>query len=333
MMHPEDRGDRVGTAFREGVFNCTMCGKCEKVCLKDQPPPIPIPEMVMERLRQDAVEGGMTPLPYKEFTKLVQETGRIIPLKDKPLLERLPEIVDVKNPVKEVALFTGCLIDYNLQNSGLALTKILNKNKVRIHIPKEQQCCGSPFFRNGQPGIGRNLVKINTKIFEALKVETVVTACAECGATLKKDYPKILGRDPEFKVMDITEFLANEIDLDTEKMKELKMTVTFSDPCYLKTWQGISKEPREILKKIPGLKLVEMENSDACCGAGGGLRLGNPDLSMEIAKTKIPMILESSAQAVVTSCPWCQLNLIDGLEDKGPEVLNLVELLERTYSK
>jgi fumarate reductase (CoM/CoB) subunit B len=90
-----------------------------------------------------------------------------------------------------------------------------------------------------------------------------------------------------------------------------------------------------VLKKIPGLKLIEMKRSDACCGAGGALRLTRKDLSDIVAKKKGEFIGESNAQAVVTTCPWCQLNIEEGLqnipEEKRPKVLNLTEILEMAY--
>jgi fumarate reductase (CoM/CoB) subunit B len=134
-------------------------------------------------------------------------------------------------------------------------------------------------------------------------------------------------------VVDISEFLAD--NLNTEDMKPLNMRVTYHDPCHLNRVQGITKEPREILKKIKGLEFVEMEEPDQCCGAGGGVRAGKPEIAEALGKKKAEMIKKLNVDAVVTICPFCQINIDAELKKEGIDipVLNILKLLEMAYEK
>jgi len=162
----------------------------------------------------------------------------------------------------------------------------------------------------------------------------VVTLCAGCGSTLKNDY-----KEREFNVMDITQVLDK---IGPLKYKPLEVKVTYHDPCHLRRGQGVYKEPRSILKKIPKLKYVEMEIPDQCCGAGGGVRSGKPKISMAIGMRKARMIHNADVNYVITVCPFCEYHIKDSLDKflnedmenkrknlKNIEVMNIVSLLDR----
>ncbi|MBV1768191.1 MAG: succinate dehydrogenase/fumarate reductase iron-sulfur subunit, partial [Methanobacterium sp.] len=148
-------------------------------------------------------------------------------------------------------------------------------------------------------------------------------------ATLKKDYPKY---GVNFNVVDISEFLMK--NLDTEKMHPVPMRVTYHDPCHLSRGQGITIEPREILKKIKGLEFVEMEEPNQCCGAGGGVKSGRPELAYKLGKKKAEMIKKLNVDAVISICPFCQYHIQDTLQKEGLgniKVMNILELLDMAY--
>ncbi|MEN6294087.1 MAG: heterodisulfide reductase-related iron-sulfur binding cluster, partial [Methanobacterium sp.] len=168
----------------------------------------------------------------------------------------------------------------------------------------------------------------NKEVFK--DYDTIITVCAGCGATLPQDYPKV---GVNFNVVDISEFLFD--NLNTEDKKPLNMKGTYHDPCHLNRVQGINKEPREILKKIKGLELVEMEKPNQCCGAGGGVRAGKPEIASELGKEKAEMIKKLGVDAVVTICPFCQINIETELKKEGINipVLNILKLLEMAYEK
>ncbi len=346
-MDPRDCEDRAKEGFDEGLYCCTSCGKCAEVCPKE----INTFGSAIEKLREIACKEGVGPLPvHKDIKELIKSTGRSVkPLgkgpfgegflkavaenkiritsKDKDLKDK-SNSKESKTHRPKVALFTGCMVDYRLPEIGVALLKVMEYNDVDVVVPTDQVCCGSPLLRTGQTDAFPDLVMRNKEVFK--DYDTIVTVCAGCGSTLKNDYP-LYGAD--LNVVDISEFLAKR--LNTKDMKPVNMRVTYHDPCHLVRGQGISKEPREILRKIKGLEFVEMEIPDQCCGAGGGVRAGKPEIAAGLGKKKVDMVKDLGVDAVVTICPFCEYNIKDSLEKAGLEnvkVLNILKLLEMAYS-
>lgn len=322
-LDPRNKEVRTKLGFDEGLYCCTTCGKCSEVCPKD----ISTVGGAIEKLREIACREGVGPLPpHKEVKELIANTGRSV----EPLEEGFIKAVSGKKSEKKpkVAFFTGCLVDYRHPEIGFALLKVLEDNNIDVIVPEDQVCCGSPLIRTGQTDLVEKLVAKNKEIFEGY--DTIVTVCAGCGSTLKNDYPKY---GVKFNVVDISEFLVD--NLNTEDMMPLNMKVTYHDPCHLARGQGITKEPREILNKIKGLEFVEMEVPNQCCGAGGGVRSGKPEIAAALGKKKAEMIKELNVDAVVTICPFCQNNIAASLKEEGIDipVLNILQLLEMAYGK
>ena len=315
---PRDGGDREGEAYFENLYNCTTCAKCVEVCPKE----IDIVHRAIERLRELAFKKGY----YLKNHLLVRENilkgNRSVKKERGSFLEEIEGEYIVDNEKMRLAFFTGCLVDYRLQDVGRSAIKVLNAHGVSVVIPKEQVCCGSPLLRTGQKDLAEKLKRRNLKVFNNLDVDGVVTVCAGCGSTLKGDYK---GR--EFQVMDITQVL----DRLPIEYKPLDVKVTYHDPCHLRRGQGIYLEPRRILRRIPKLKFVEMEIPDQCCGAGGGVRSGKPEVSYAIGKRKVRMICKTGVDYVITVCPFCEYHIRDTLKKEGInlEVMNIVTLLEK----
>ncbi|MDI6643721.1 MAG: succinate dehydrogenase/fumarate reductase iron-sulfur subunit [Methanobacteriaceae archaeon] len=321
-MDPRDSDDRAKIGFIEGLYNCTSCGRCSEVCPKE----VNIVGGAIEKLREIACNEKIGPLPpHKEVKELIKATGRSVePLGDGFIKTVSPDS-EVEKP--RFAFFTGCMIDYKLPENGFALLKILKDHDIDVIVPEDQVCCGSPMIRTGQTEIVEELVKKNEEVFR--DYETIITMCAGCGATLKNDYPRY---GVNFNVLDITEILAGK--LNTDNMKPLNMRVTYHDPCHLARGQGIKIEPRQILNKIKGLEFVEMEEPNRCCGAGGGVRSGKPELAEKMGKSKAEMIKNLDVDAVITVCPFCEYHIKDSLEKAGLsdiKVMNILKLLELAY--
>jgi fumarate reductase (CoM/CoB) subunit B len=320
-LDPRDEKDRAKQGFSEGLYCCTSCGKCAEICPKE----ISTVGGAIEKLREIACREGIGPLsPHKTVKELISKSGRSV----EPLGEGFIKAVSKKSKEKKpkVAFFTGCMVDYRLPEIGFALLEVLKDHDIDVIVPEDQVCCGSPLLRTGQTDIVEELVKRNQKALE--DYDTIITVCAGCGATLKNDYPKY---GVKLNVVDISQFLVNI--LNTKDMKPVNMRVTYHDPCHLARGQGIKKEPREILKKIKGLEFAEMEEPDRCCGAGGGVRSGKPELALKMSKRKAEMIKKLDVDAVITICPFCEYNIKDSLEKEGLdiEVLNILKLLEMAY--
>ncbi|HSA78496.1 MAG TPA: heterodisulfide reductase-related iron-sulfur binding cluster, partial [Nitrospirota bacterium] len=169
----------------------------------------------------------------------------------------------------------------------------------------------------------------NSAILAGLQVDAVVTACASCGLTFKREYPKLLS--PEVKmprVLDIHEFLSR--GLSEKALRAVQKTVTFHDPCHLGRGQGLSGTARDVLRSVPGLMLVEMKNADRCCGFGGVMRITHGELSDAIGGDKAAMIIETGASVVVTGCPSCRMQITEALRRAGSgiNVVHTVQILE-----
>ena len=316
---PRDNFDRLKEEQDEGLYNCTSCGKCLAVCPKN----INTFGDAIEKMRAIAVENGSGPLPqHIAFKENILENGRSIKTDKTPFIEECENYTGSK-----VAFFTGCMVDYKFPEIGHTLIKVLKENGINIDVPEGQVCCGSPLLRTGQTDIVQDLVEINKEVFK--DYDTVITVCSGCGATLKNNHPEF---GCKLNVMDISEFLVDK--LDYTKMNDVDMTVTWHDPCHLGRSQKIKDQPREIIENIPGVRFREMKYPCQCCGAGGGIKSGKPEIALELSKSKAEMIKQTGAEAVVTICPFCELNLQDGLNAAGYDnikCIHILELLKKAY--
>jgi fumarate reductase (CoM/CoB) subunit B len=321
-LDPRDCADRALEGMEEGLYCCTSCGKCGEVCPKE----INTFGGAIEKLREIACQEGVGPLPiHRSVRELIEKTGRSVEPLGAGFIKEVSQGKTGDQKAK-IALFTGCLMDYRLPEIGYALLKVMEEQGVDVIVPEDQVCCGSPMIRTGQTDIVEDLVKRNADALQGY--DAIITVCAGCGATLKNDYPEY---GVKLNVVDISEFLASR--LDTRNMKPLNLRVTYHDPCHLVRGQGIREEPREILSKIPGVEFVEMEEPDRCCGAGGGVRAGKPEIAAALAKNKVEMIRKLGVDAVITICPFCENNLRLSLEEEGleVEVMNILKLLQMAY--
>jgi glycolate oxidase iron-sulfur subunit len=186
---------------------------------------------------------------------------------------------------------------------------------------------------------GLDLMKMNLEAFTPYRLDGIVTACATCGTALKESY-KVLaeGESQEWKerveafsakVQDIAEFLTDKIEL-TKAEKKTLVKVTYHDPCHLVRGQNISTQPRAVLKNLPGITFVEMQDAQKCCGGGGSFSFYNYELSKQIGRRKVENIEASGASVVATGCPGCMLQLRDQLGQKGlpVEVKHLIQLVD-----
>ncbi|MDK2822553.1 MAG: glycolate oxidase iron-sulfur subunit [Clostridia bacterium] len=269
---------------------------------------------------------------------------RIIPpLASTPLRDQLPEVVKVDNPVKKVAFFTGCTMNYLYVDAGKAVVNILKRNNVEIVIPKDQHCCSMPIIAHGDAETAKEMAKSHVDIFGKLDVDAIITTCGSCGCTFGHHYQELLEDDPEYyekakaiaaKIIDISDFIVKEIGLDKVKLGPVNMKVTYHDPCHLNRGMGVKDSPREILKAIPGLEFVEMKNADRCCGSAGSFSLTHYDLSMDIHKHKTEAIKATGADAIVTGCGSCIMQITDGMNrfDLNLPIYYTVEILAKSYA-
>ncbi|GJQ23352.1 MAG: hypothetical protein HBSAPP01_11420 [Candidatus Brocadia sapporoensis] len=245
--------------------------------------------------------------------------GRWIPpLAKKPVLKKYRGMKTIKHPKMKVGFYVGCLINYVYTDIADAVIDVLNHFEIEVVVPQGQLCCGIPARSLGDVKTARRLAEVNVAVFEKAGVDFIINACATCGRTLKKDYPRILGEQClkfSNKVYDITEFIEQYCNYTT-KLQNTR--VAYHDPCHLYWGQNISKPPRDILRRSAVFQ--EMENPERCCGGGGVFNLLHYDLSKKIGEYKATAIEKSGAEIVATGCPGCRLQIEDLLAARNSPV-------------
>jgi fumarate reductase (CoM/CoB) subunit B len=313
-LDPRDARDRIPEAIEQGLFTCTTCQACWKVCPKD----IEIPGKAIEKLRSLANKKGHTLPRHQEVAALVKATGRSVTREKLTFLEQVGEIIEPYGPVKAtVGFFVGCMYNMRLPQTALDAMEVLRRNGIRVIIPHDQICCGSPLIRTGQIGFLDDIKKKNIEVFQSRGIDTVLTMCAGCGTTLKNDY-----KTP-FRVIDINELLTH---YRIESPAHLPIRATYHDPCHLLRGQGIRDQPRELIRQV--VDLVEMP--PICCGSGGGVKSGVPDEAAALGKRRGEEIQKTGADIVISSCPFCEFH-IAGNTDKP--VKNITTVLLEGYRK
>lgn len=287
---------------------CTTCGICAEKCPAGANPPA----IVQSARRQLVAEGVMTET-QAGFRRKVRASGNTFG----EGADRLGWLSD-REGLKERAdrvYFVGCLHSYRYPEVAKKTFDLLRRFGATL-LP-EEVCCGSPLIRTGSEA--KEIIDKNLRQIRRVGAKTVITGCAGCLSTLKKDYP------PEFEVVSVSEFLAEHLaELD---LLRLDITVTYHDPCHLGRGSGVFDPPREVIRAICRLEEMKGSRENArCCGGGGGVRAGYPDLSLDIARRRLSEV-PAGVNAIVSCCPLCIRNLRDAGSEI--EVIDLIDLVER----
>jgi len=240
-----------------------------------------------------------------------------------------------------VAVLDGCVMPLLFGDVNAATVRVLRRNGCDVTFPRGQTCCGALNVHNGETTAAKRMARRNIDAFLDANVDAVIVNAAGCGAAMK-EYGYLLRDDPEYRdraerfssvVKDAGEFLA-ELGLVGD-LRPLEMTVTYQDPCHLAHGQRIRSQPRNLLQAIPGLKLVEMEGADRCCGSAGIYNVTHPDMSQHLLKEKMQAVAATGGAAIVAPNPGCMLQFRSGAARFGPDVkvYHLLDLLDRAYSK
>jgi len=253
---------------------------------------------------------------------------RIVPLASTPFHNmKISAGAETSHGSIRVAFFVGCLLDKLFPEVAKVIVDVLKYHGIDVFIPQPQGCCGLPLLSGGDRETYNRLVEYHIRLFSAQRFDYLVTGCATCTATIKKLWPamaetgalqtkEIIDRLSD-RTCDISQFLVNimrtSITPDKNPHKNLKIPVTFHDPCHLRKTLNIYQEPRRMIGKNPKYIFTEMPEADACCGMGGSFNLSYYGLSSDIGKRKIENIVASGASVVATGCPACMIQLKDML--------------------
>jgi heterodisulfide reductase subunit D len=235
----------------------------------------------------------------------------------------------------EVVYFTGCVASYFplAQKIPIALAEILNVAGVDFTLLGEEEwCCGFPLLGAGLRDMLQTFVDHNLEAVKAKGATKAVFACPSCYQMWREHYPR------RVEMSHASQFMMDLVQSDRVPLKELPLKVTYHDPCDLGRGARVFDQPRQVIRSIPGVELVELprnrENCQ-CCGGGGNLEMIDAKLSAEIAKRKIDEVLSTGAQAVVTSCQQCVRTMTTyARRNKVPiEVLDITQLVHRALDR
>jgi Fe-S oxidoreductase len=348
------------------VYKCATCGSCDvsdKICRYNLEPL----EMIHE-LRFKLVEDGQLLPQHMLYIGHIRKEDNMM-LKPKAERGDWANGLDVKHITSEpaeVLFHAGCQYSYDeeLQKVARTAVTLLKNAGVDIGIMgKDESCCGGRAYDMGYKG---EFVKFAENAIEAWKtagVKTVVTSCADCFHAFNRLYPPL---GAHFEVLHTVQYLDRLIKQGKIKFtRTIPMRVTYHDPCHLGRqgepyvpWEGKEKKikgqivvyeprkpryngawgvydsPRNVLKSIPGLELVEMERIREyawCCGAGGGAREAYPEFSNWTATERIEEAKSTGAEAIVSACGWCERNFTDAINTMGNrmKVFDISQLIQQ----
>jgi Fe-S oxidoreductase len=316
----------------EEIWRCTTCGKCPQQCPRD----VKQIESGVS-LRRIATEYGVFPASVRPVRTI---SGSLVG-EGNPLNEERKKRADwaeglsVKTFTEgmEILYFPCCYLSYDprLKKVARATVNILNRAGVDFGIlGAKENCCGESIRKTGDEDVFKRLARENIKTFIDHGVKKILVSSPHCYHTFKNEYPEFR---VNFEVVHISQYLFMLIhEGRIEFAKEYGKRVTYHDPCYLGRHNGIYDEPREVLKKIPGLELNEMPESrvdSLCCGGGGGRIWMETPKGERFSNLRVEQAIGGGAEVLVTACPYCITNFEDSrLNRENGEVIEIKDITE-----
>ncbi len=326
-------------------YRCNFCGGCDAMCkrVQDMEPLRVIQEMRLKLVGDGQLHPALTPV----IDNLRKEDNLVM----KPRSERgrWAEGLGLKDLTREraeVVFHAGCRASFDpaLWPSLRAAVQVMRRAGLDIGIMGgDEVCCGGRAYEMGYKGELAKYAEHNIQTWKNAGVRTVVTACSDGYYAFKRLYPEY---GFNLEVLHIVEFIDGALkDGRLKPVRNVPITVTYHDPCHIgrrlpvyvpgEPIMGLYEEPRNIIRSIPGVRLVEMERIKEyawCCGAGGGVYEAYPDFNRFSALERVEEAESTGAGALVTACPWCERNFIDALSGRSSrlEVLDLVQLVNNS---
>jgi Fe-S oxidoreductase len=316
------------------MWRCTTCGKCPQYC----PRGVKIIEAGVA-LRRIATEYGVFPdavRPIRAISGSLMGEGN-------PLNEERRKRADWSKGLSvetfaegmEVLYFPGCYLCYDarLKKVAGATVHILKRAGVSFGILGEKEnCCGESIRKTGDEELFRRLARENIKVFIESGVKKILVSSPHCYHTFKNEYSEFM---VNFEVVHISQYLHELIEAGRLSLsKSYDRKVSYHDPCYLGRHNGIYDEPREVLRKVAGLELVEMADTLAdslCCGGGGGRIWMETPKGERFSDLRLAQAVDAGAGVLATSCPYCIANFEDSRlllkDDAAIEIKDITEII------
>ena len=242
-------------------------------------------------------------------------------------------------PRGRVALLAGCVMPLVHADTMEAATRVLAHNGVEVVVAAGQGCCGALNAHAGERESARAMARRNIDSFLSAEPDAIVTLSAGCGSTMK-EYDELLHHDDEYAAKaerassltrDIHEYL---VALPfTSPTNSVEKRVTYQDACHLGNAQRITEAPRQLLRSIPGLELVDLPEAGMCCGSAGTYSITQKEMSLRLGKRKVENVESTDAEIVATGNPGCAMQMANALRRAGSstQVKYVVDLLDEAY--
>jgi glycolate oxidase iron-sulfur subunit len=366
----ESRLDLLSPGFVEQMWQCLDCRACEAVCpsgvqygqlvetartqieraeVTREPARGRLQRVVLSRLfgQRNLMHAAAGLLRFAQRTRLTALAGMFGLRRAAGLAPRIPDRFFVargqriESPDAQGVAFlhAGCIMSVAFGPVHEATLRMLRRVGLSVVVPADQGCCGAIAVHAGNMDFARQLAKRNIAAFEDSGADVYVVNAAGCGSALK-EYGELFASDAKWahraasfaqRVRDISEVL-DAMELGSPA-RSVEATATYQEPCHLVHAQRISAAPRRLLARIPGLRLVEMDESAVCCGSAGIYNLTQPEMAARLQRRKVAAIQRTGATIVATANPGCAIQVAAGLRDAGyrATIKHVVELLDDAY--
>jgi heterodisulfide reductase subunit D len=300
--------------YADKFFRCLLCAACENIC-----PSGAEATDILQGAREDVSDHELLPGRLAQLDRAISAEHNISAEDNAARLvwaDNLPAPPSGLGVTKaELVYFVGCVGSFFPRSYSVprAFVEILEAAGVDYALlGGAEWCCGYPQYINGELDLAAEAIRHNVDAVRALQAGRVAFTCPSCYHIWKHVYPEALGEPLEVELLHTTELLDRLLDEGQIALKERPMTVTYHDPCDLGRKSGVYDAPRRILRRIPGVTLVEMqENRDSshCCGGGGNLESHNAELAGQVAQRRVQQAAATGAQVIVSACQQCERTL------------------------
>ena len=314
LLGPQSVEGRELAEYSQGVYSCTLCGRCAQVC------PVQIETRALWiAMREQLVGLGSYPPALAALREKVAAWRNIAGEDNDRRLawsENLPQVPEGLSAERcEIVLFVGCVAAFYPMAYGIpqSLAQVLVRAGVAFTtLGRQEWCCGFPLLIAGMGEEARALARHNVAAVRALGARTLVAACPSCYHTWRHDYPRLVGEPLGLRVQHATELLADLVAAGALRLGPYERPVTYHDPCDLGRTSGLYEPPRRLLRAIPGLELREMADHGElalCCGGGGDVEMADPELAAAVARRRLAQAQETGAEVIVSACQQCKRTL------------------------
>lgn len=341
LFGPRFPTDRALEEYSGGVYDCTLCGRCNAVC------PVKIDTRPLwVSMREHLVELGHYPEIFDSLRETVTTEYNISGDSNEDRLiwsenlEQIPEGVRGKEKA-EIVYYVGCTPSFYPATYGIPQATVLVMDRAGLDFTTlggEEWCCGFPLILAGMGNAIKELVEHNVATVRRTGARRLITGCPSCYHTWLHDYPRIMGEPLGFEVQHLSQLLEELIAGGHIKLGEFERSVTYHDPCDLGRSSGVYDAPRNVIRSIPGISLTEMEENRRnalCCGGGGDVAMTNEALVDAVGRRRVEQAQATGAQVLLSACQQCKRTLMNAVrqEKVRMRVLDIVELVARVMEE